>query len=75
MADDSHHIEAARWLRRRAAEERTAADEARHPRVQRAHEREAQGLDRELDRTLRRMSPAARREFERDRGVELDRGR
>ena len=75
MADDADHIEAARWLRRRGAEERTAADEARHPRVQRVHEREAQELDRELDRTLRRMSPAARREFERERGIEIDRFR
>ena len=75
MADDSNHLEAARWLRHRAAEERTAAAEAKRPGLQRGHEREAQELERELDRTVRRMSPAARREFEREQGVELNRGR
>ena len=75
MADDSNHLEAARWLRRRAAEERTAADEAKRPGLQRGHEREARELERELDRTVRRMSPAARREFEREQGAELNRGR
>ena len=71
----SHHIKAAQWLQSRAAEERGAAAETNRPRVQLAHERQAQELDRELDKTLRRMSPATRREFERDRSVELNRDR
>lgn len=75
MASDSDHIEAAQWLKQRASEERTAAAEANRPRVQLAHERQAQELDRELDKTLRRMSPAARREFERDQSPELNRDR
>lgn len=50
MANDANHLEAARWLRRRAEEERTAADEAKRPGLQRGHEREARELERELDR-------------------------
>lgn len=75
MATDSDHVEAAEWLKRRATEERTAAAEANRPWVQLAHERQAQELDRELDKALRRMSPATRREFERDQGIERNRDR